>query len=126
MKRRLSSLHYIAFLKVKYMKSYSSTSVFLFVWHKLSPFLYKRLKCVQYFSSTHSYFVIFLSCYFKGSQNILSKEMSEKVVMVGWGGFQVASLSNLNPSFFELLQVELGLGFDNNLLPGFFLHLLLD
>ena len=106
MKRRLSSLQYIVFLKVKYMKSNSSTSTFLFVWRKLSLFLYKGLRCVQYFSPTHSYFGIFLSCYFKGSQNILSKEMSEKVVMVGWGGFQVASLSNLNPSFFELLRVE--------------------
>ena len=32
--------------------------------------------------------------------------------MVG-GGFPVATMSNLNPSYVELLWVELGLGFDN-------------
>ena len=34
----------------------------------------------------------------------------------GWvrsGGFQVSTMSNLNPSYFKLLCVELGLGFDN-------------
>ena len=31
----------------------------------------------------------------------------------GWGKFQVSTMSNLNPSYFKLLCVELGLGFDN-------------
>ena len=34
---------------------------------------------------------------------------------VGWGGFQVTTVSNLNPSCIEL---ESGLGFDNNLNPS--------
>ena len=36
-------------------------------------------------------------------------------VGVGWGGFQVTTVSNLNPSCIEL---ESGLGFDNNLNPS--------
>ena len=33
-----------------------------------------------------------------------------------WGGWgeHVATMSNLNPSYLELSQVELGLGFDKN------------
>ena len=49
-------------------------------------------------------------------------EVAEKFVGVGGGGWveHVATMSNLNPSYLELLsvelsQVELGLGFDNYL-----------
>ena len=34
-------------------------------------------------------------------------EVAEKFVVGGVGGFQVATMSNLNPSYLELLSVEL-------------------
>ena len=39
-------------------------------------------------------------------------EVAEKFVVVGWGGFQVNTVSNLNPS---CIKMELGLGFGRNI-----------